>query len=229
MTEEGVDERELLWLLRSRVRRMIIEAIGDSGRIGAVALRDKLGISTGSLYYNLRQLKHLVTQDDRRNYVLTELGERVYRLLKTRGDISISDLTGKRSGVVEALSQLFVPYWLVAPLAERVRMGAVVAALSILMLTALLLNQKMDLIVLHVYRFEAFSIPEFAKYLALTFIIVYLYFGLMTALYDLLTRAEESGITGPLGFLRALITFSGQWRQALVLTSVGLLPMSIYP
>ena len=56
MTEEGVDERELLWLLRSKVRRMIIEAVGDSGRIGAVALRDKLGISTGSLYYNLRQL-----------------------------------------------------------------------------------------------------------------------------------------------------------------------------
>jgi hypothetical protein len=49
MTEEGIDERELLWLLRSKVRRMIIEAVGDSGRIGAVALRDKLGISTGSL------------------------------------------------------------------------------------------------------------------------------------------------------------------------------------
>ena len=61
MTEEGIDERELLWLLRSKVRRMIIEAVGDSGRIGAVALRDKLGISTGSLYHNLRQLKHLVT------------------------------------------------------------------------------------------------------------------------------------------------------------------------
>jgi predicted transcriptional regulator len=56
MTEESVDERELLWLLRSKVRRMIIEVVGDSGRIGAVALRDKLGISTGSLYYNLRQL-----------------------------------------------------------------------------------------------------------------------------------------------------------------------------
>jgi hypothetical protein len=29
MTEEGVDERELLWLLRSNVRRMIIEAVDD--------------------------------------------------------------------------------------------------------------------------------------------------------------------------------------------------------
>jgi hypothetical protein len=45
MTEEGIDERELLWLLRSKVRRMIIEVVG-SGRIGAVGLRDKLGIST---------------------------------------------------------------------------------------------------------------------------------------------------------------------------------------
>jgi hypothetical protein len=229
MTEEGVDERELLWLLRSKVRRMIIEAVGDSGRIGAVALRDKLGISTGSLYYNLRQLKHLVTQDDRRNYVLTELGERVYKLLKTRGDISLSDLTGKRSRVVEALSQLFVPYWLVAPLAERVRMGAVVAAISFLMLTALLLNQKMDLIVLHVYRFEAFSIPEFLRYLGITLLTIYLFFGLMTALYDLLARSEETDVRGVFGFLKSAITFSGQWRQALVLISLGLLPMSIYP
>jgi hypothetical protein len=229
MTEEGIDERELIWLLRSKVRRMIIETVGDSGRIGAVALRDKLGISTGSLYYNLRQLKHLVTQDDRRNYVLTELGERVYKLLKTRGDVSISDLAGKRSRVVEALSQFLVPYWLIGPLAERVRMGAVVAALSLLMLTALLLNQKMDLIVLHVYRFEVFSIPEFLRYLGITFVTIYLFFGLMTALYDLLARSEETDVRGVLGFLKSVITFSGQWRQALVLISLGLLPMSIYP
>ncbi len=229
MTEEGVDERELLWLLRSKVRRMIIETVGDSGRIGAVALRDKLGISTGSLYYNLRQLRHLVTQDERRNYVLTELGERVYKLLKTRGDISISDLAGRRSRVVEKLSQVFVPYWLIAPLAERVRMGAVVAALSLLMLTALLLNQKMDLIVLHVYRFEVFSIPEFLRYLGITFVTIYLYFGLMTTLYDLLARSEEVEVKGVLGFLKSTITYSGQWRQALVLIPLGLLPMSIYP
>jgi len=229
MTEEGIDERELLWLLRSKVRRMIIETVGDSGRIGAVALRDKLGISTGSLYYNLRQLKHLVTQDDRRNYVLTELGERVYKLLKTRGDVSISDLAGKRSRVVEALSQFLVPYWLIGPLAERVRMGAVVAALSLLMLTALLLNQKMDLVVLHVYRFEVFSIQEFLRYLGITFVTIYLYFGLMTALYDLLARSEETDVRGVFRFLKSVITFSGQWRQALVLISLGLLPMSIYP
>ncbi len=229
MTEEGVDERELLWLLRSKVRRMIIETVGDSGRIGAVALRDKLGISTGSLYYNLRQLRHLVTQDERRNYVLTELGERVYKLLKTRGDISISDLAGRRSRVVEKLSQVFVPYWLIAPLAERVRMGAVVAALSLLMLTALLLNQKMDLIVLHVYRFEVFSIPEFLRYLGITFVTIYLYFGLMTTLYDLLARSEEVEVKGVLGFMKSTITYSGQWRQALVLIPLGLLPMSIYP
>ena len=229
MTEEGIDERELLWLLRSKVRRMIIETVGDSGRIGAVALRDKLGISTGSLYYNLRQLKHLVTQDDRRNYVLTELGERVYKLLKTRGDVSISDLAGKRSRVVEALSQFLVPYWLIGPLSERVRMGAVVAALSLLMLTALLLNQKMDLVVLHVYRFEVFSIQEFLRYLGITFVTIYLYFGLMTALYDLLARSEETDVRGVFRFLKSVITFSGQWRQALVLISLGLLPMSIYP
>ncbi len=229
MTEEGVDERELLWLLRSKVRRMIIEAVGDSGRIGAVALRDRLGISTGSLYYNLRQLRHLVTQDERRNYVLTELGERVYKLLKTRGDISISDLSGKRSRVVEALSQVFVPYWLVAPLVERVRIGAVVAALSLLMLTALLLNQKMDLIVLHVYRFEVFSIPEFLRHLGITFVTIYIYFALMTTLHDLLARSEEAEVKGVSGFLKSVFTFSGQWRQALVLISLGLLPMSIYP
>ncbi|MEM3114021.1 MAG: hypothetical protein QXY72_02640, partial [Nitrososphaerota archaeon] len=85
---DSSSEDELVWLLRHKTRRRIILAIGDSGRISATTLRDMLKISTGSLYYNLRQLKDFVTQDEDRNYVLTEEGERVYKVLKEGGVLS---------------------------------------------------------------------------------------------------------------------------------------------
>jgi hypothetical protein len=62
-----MSDEELLWLVRHKVRRAIIIAVGEEGRIGATALKQKLGISTGSLYYNLRQMSQLITQDEKKN------------------------------------------------------------------------------------------------------------------------------------------------------------------
>jgi len=78
---QKMSDEELLWLVRHKVRRAIIIAVGEEGRIGATALKQKLGISTGSLYYNLRQMSQLITQDEKKTYRLTEDGLRIYRAL----------------------------------------------------------------------------------------------------------------------------------------------------
>ena len=113
-------EDELLWLLRYKTRRRIILAIGDAGKISATALRDGLKISTGSLYYNLRQLRRFVTQDNDRNYMLTEEGLRVYRALKEKGTVSSSDLIGEKppGKFMKVLQGIFFPLWLYSPLYE---------------------------------------------------------------------------------------------------------------
>lgn len=226
---EGIDERELLWLLRHRIRRRIIEVVGDSGKIGAVALREKLGISTGSLYYNLRQLRDLVAQDDKRNYVLTKLGEQVYRYLKTREDLSFEEIDQRRSRAIELLSQVFVPTWLISPFVERPRFGALTAALSAAVLVALLLNGKFVLLILHVYKFRHFSVDGLAVCLAATALLTYGYFSALSELYERLSGRTPDRFKGVKGLLASLITFGGQWRQMLALLPLGLLPMSLYP
>ncbi|MCS7095146.1 MAG: hypothetical protein NZ988_05000 [Thaumarchaeota archaeon] len=226
---EDVDERELLWTLRHRIRRRIIEVVGDSGKIGAVALREKLGISTGSLYYNLRQLRDLVAQDDKRNYVLTKLGEQVYRYLKTRGDVSFEEIEAKRNRTLELVSQLFVPTWLISPSMERVRFGVLTAALSIAVLTALLINGRFVLIFLHVYKFRSFEMDYFALSMVMSGLLIYGYFSLFSEVYERFSGKTPDRFKGIRGFLSSLLSFGGQWRQALILIPLGLLPMSIYP
>ncbi|MEM3490013.1 MAG: winged helix-turn-helix transcriptional regulator, partial [Nitrososphaerota archaeon] len=108
---EDKEMEEAIWLLRHRVRRRIIMTIGDEGRISATTLRDKLGISTGSLYYNLKQLEKLVTQDSKRNYVLTEEGVAIYRLLKEQGDINLESIKAPQSKFEVILSNIFFPVW----------------------------------------------------------------------------------------------------------------------
>ncbi|MCS7117805.1 MAG: winged helix-turn-helix domain-containing protein [Thaumarchaeota archaeon] len=226
---EGIDERELLWMLRHRIRRKIIEAIGDSGKIGAVALRERLGISTGSLYYNLRQLRDLVAQDDKRNYVLTKLGEQVYRYLKTREDVSFEEMEVGRSRMLELVSQLFIPTWLISPSMERVRFGVLTAALSVAVLSALLINGKFVLIFLHVYKFRNFSMDYFAVWMAASALLTYSYFSLLSEVYERFSGRKSERFKGFRGFIASVLLFGGQWRQALTLIPLGLLPMSIYP
>ncbi|MCD6235766.1 MAG: hypothetical protein J7J94_02070 [Thaumarchaeota archaeon] len=146
-------EDELLWLLRYRTRRRILLAIGDAGKISATALRDSLKISTGSLYYNLRQLRGFVTQDKDRNYVLTEEGKRVYKALKEKGTVSAADLAEPESGgrMARILTNLFFPVWLYTPLYEQKVVTFIVPALGFVLSTVLLIYSRQISILMHFY------------------------------------------------------------------------------
>jgi len=146
-------EDDLVWLLRYRTRRRIILAIGDAGRISATALRDTLKISTGSLYYNLRQLRGFVAQDKDRNYVLTEDGMKVYRALKEKGTVSAEDLTeaDRRSRAASILSGIFFPIWLYTPLYEQRAVALILPALGFAFSSALLIYTRQTPILFHFY------------------------------------------------------------------------------
>lgn len=145
-------EDELIWLLRHRTRRKIILAIGDAGRISATTLRDMLKISTGSLYYNLRQLKDFVTQDEDRNYVLTEEGEKVYKVLKEGGVISPDLLKPKPpSKIMKLVTNIFFPIWLFSPLYENAGLRIITSSLSVIVSILLLIYTRTSPLILHIY------------------------------------------------------------------------------
>ncbi|MEM4500869.1 MAG: helix-turn-helix domain-containing protein, partial [Thermofilaceae archaeon] len=149
-------EDELVWLLRYKTRRRILLAIGDAGKISATTLRDTLKISTGSLYYNLRQLRRFVTQDGDKNYMLTEEGLRVYRALKEKGTITAADLMeqNQRSRVFSMFKSAFFPLWLYTPLYEQKTVFMILPALSAILSVALLIYTRQAPLMLHFYRVE---------------------------------------------------------------------------
>lgn len=161
-------EEELVWLLRYRTRRKILLAIGDAGRISATTLRDALKISTGSLYYNLRQLKRFVTQDKDKNYMLTEDGLRVYKALKEKGTITTADLTNteKQSGLISALNSLFFPIWLYTPLYEQKAITLILPSLSAILSIVLLIYTRQAPLLMHFYRVQPNIFQIIGQYLA---------------------------------------------------------------
>jgi len=189
-------EDDLIWLLRYRTRRRILLAIGDAGKISATALRDSLKISTGSLYYNLRQLKGFVTQDKDRNYVLTEEGKRVYKALKEKGTISAADILESKppSKLAAALSSIFFPVWLYSPLYEQRAVTAIVSALCFVVSSALLIYTRQIPVLFHFYPIQPYPLPIIGHYL-LNIIFIYCLSTIIAVLISgtlFKSRGEES-------------------------------------
>ncbi|MFQ5950567.1 MAG: winged helix-turn-helix domain-containing protein [Candidatus Geothermarchaeales archaeon] len=71
------------------LRSRILEHLGEHGPTKSTELRRELDISVGTLYYHLDVLVELVTQDQRKRYLLTDLGAAALDMVASR-DESIS-------------------------------------------------------------------------------------------------------------------------------------------
>ncbi len=222
-------EDELIWLLRHRTRRRIILAIGDAGRISATALRDSLKISTGSLYYNLRQLKGLVEQDKDRNYTLTEDGLRVYKALKERGDVSADVLRPRsQSKAATILGNIFFPLWLYTPIYESVGVRVSLPLLSFALSAVLLIYTKTYPLLLHFYNSSPNPILITLR-LGLNIVILYLLITVLSIIFSgvLWSRGEGESLAERLrsqGF-GAL----GDEIRFMLSTAVAILPLMLFP
>ncbi|PUA31664.1 MAG: hypothetical protein B9J98_05595 [Candidatus Terraquivivens tikiterensis] len=173
-------EEDIMWLLRHKSRRRIILAIGEAGKISATALRDKLGISTGSLYYNLRQLGGLVQQDQKRNYMLTPEGQRVYKALTEQAG-SEGLLSKEPPGkLFTILSSIFFPISLFTPIYESVAMRIFLPLLSISVISALMIYAKFIPFILHVLERPRFTVLEFGTNFLISVFIIYIYTSIMS-------------------------------------------------
>jgi len=209
---------ELLWLVRHKVRRRILIAVGDAGRISATALREKLGISTGSLYYNLRQLSPLIKQDQRRNYMLTEEGEKIYKLVTQQVDELPA--AKPKSRILTALENILFPIWLFSPFYEYPKIAAVMAPLSLAILSFLFINARQELILLHAVLPERFSLLDFGLKTAFTILVSFIYLSIISILISGNIRKPR------LNPLNHLITENLKFLACIV---VSLLPMGLLP
>ena len=80
--KRDVDELEYLYnVLGNQHRRNIVLFLGRKGEASFTELRRHLGISVGTLYYNLDNLRGLVEQKPNKKYTLTPKGKKVYEVI----------------------------------------------------------------------------------------------------------------------------------------------------
>jgi predicted transcriptional regulator len=232
---QNTSSEDLIWLVNHRTRRKIILAIGDAGRISASTLRSSLKISTGSLYYNLRQLDPLVAQDNKRNYYLTEKGLAVYKMLKEGDSMVLNSYKPSSSRFERIVSNIFYPSWILVPILENTPIALIVSALSLLLTVALFINGKVSLLLLHVYHWPSFDLASTTLSIGGTVLIMYCYLSLTTQLYDEYRRRRILGESQRVdagrirSLLVSLLSFNGQYVKAFAAICIGLLPMSVYP
>lgn len=83
--EEGNQDSEFnfYYALGHKIRRSIIEIIGENGFSSFTVLKKELNVSTGTIYHHLDTLSTLIKQKSDKKYYLTELGIRAYDSLKS--------------------------------------------------------------------------------------------------------------------------------------------------
>ncbi len=210
---------ELLWLVRHRVRRRILLAVGDAGRISATALRDKLGISTGSLYYNLRQLSPLIKQDQKRNYMLTEQGEMIYKIITQQMDELPQPKP--RSRFLTAVENIIFPVWVFSPIYENPKIALIVSPLALLVMLFLFINARYEIILLHAIKPSSFILNDFWIKTTLTLLASFVYLSLVSSVVSGSIRLPKLK-----NQLKNLVYES---LKFLACIAVALLPMSLLP
>ena len=81
MKNEAEDISKIYSAVSHPFRKRIIEIIGEKGWSTFTELKKELQTTVGTLYYHIDMLKGLITQDERKRYILTERGKLAYRLL----------------------------------------------------------------------------------------------------------------------------------------------------
>lgn len=219
-----MSDEELMWLVRHKVRKAIILAVGEEGRIGATALKQKLGISTGSLYYNLRQMSQLITQDEKKTYRLTEDGVRIYKALTAQTDTSQNV---KPSRVGEILSALFFPMWLFSPIYESKVVASVLGPLSLFVIVFVLLAGRHEIFILNVVPVSPLNHFYFVLKLGLTYLIGFVILSVFSYLFSGKFRSASTAIRSLRNSrLKDVLVETGKLLSSF---SVALLPLGLVP
>lgn len=110
------ERKEIAWIynvLGHPIRRRMVEMLGEGGHVGFSDFKSALNASVGTLYYHLDMLGDLITQDEKRKYVLTEQGRLALKLLGSSEAHLLSMMAEKRKPSVGGyIRRLFLPGWL---------------------------------------------------------------------------------------------------------------------
>lgn len=84
----GLPDKDVIDAVVSKPNRLaIVKLIGEKGEVSFKELKASMNLGVGTLYYHLDGLANLVTQNKNREYILTEVGARVYDSVKSMDSV----------------------------------------------------------------------------------------------------------------------------------------------
>ncbi|MEM0077087.1 MAG: ArsR family transcriptional regulator [Thermoproteota archaeon] len=98
------DSDSLIQAVSYGKRRKIVELLAEEGPLTITELREKMKMSTGSLYHNLSFLQEFIEREGRK-YKLNEKGIKLYRMIK-EGNLNIKE----RNSIFELLLPTSLTY-----------------------------------------------------------------------------------------------------------------------
>lgn len=79
---------ELWKALSNEIRRELLSYIGERRVVSFTEIQTRFQMKVGTLYHHIDTLGELITQDQRKRYLLTEKGKRAYTLIEDELDIA---------------------------------------------------------------------------------------------------------------------------------------------
>jgi len=107
-SQRDADLEQVYAIMGNPYMRAILRTLGERGEASFSELKSAIGTSTGNLYYNLDKLEGFVTKNEKRKYVLTEKGFRLYRFM-LENESRIRTLISEKRGVAAWVEKYILP------------------------------------------------------------------------------------------------------------------------
>jgi len=168
MTQEAkeLDIFRIYKLLDHPIRKEIIELLGEQEKLGFKELKEKLQINVGALYYHFDALSDLITQDENRKYMLTDLGKMAYQFLTSQKaqlmEVEVKErarTAGPTNKFLRGVKSLFWPSGLFVNLYQSPKRHLADVVLILAFGSWLLIETKLEP-VLFFFNFETLITPE---------------------------------------------------------------------
>ncbi|MHA1339523.1 MAG: hypothetical protein ACTSRZ_05200 [Promethearchaeota archaeon] len=106
MQKESSNEENFYYALNHEIRRKIIRIIGEKGESSFTHFKKELKVSTGTLYHHLDVLGDLITQNSKKKYILTSLGEHAFNFLSKNYDSLEADKISAEKNIDKKIKKI---------------------------------------------------------------------------------------------------------------------------
>ncbi len=141
-------------------KRRIILYLGEHGEASFSELKRALKVSVGNLYYNLDGLAGFVTKNEKRRYLLTEEGLKLYRWMRDSEPMLRAYISRRPKKIIDQyILPVLVPVEAVSIFYKQRALGAAAAMASLLAGLATIVVTGGMLFILEFFPYVSFPLP----------------------------------------------------------------------